>query len=48
MFCAGEREHAFGGVDGGDVDVRRAAGEFDRDLGGAGAEVEDRDIATGR
>ena len=34
------REHAFGGVDGGDVDVRRAAGQFDRNLGGAGAEVE--------
>ena len=39
--CAGEREHAFGGVDGGDVHVGCAAGELDGDLGGAGAEVED-------
>lgn len=38
---AGEREHALGGIDGGDVNVRSPAGEFDRDLGGAGAEVED-------
>ena len=38
---AGENQHAFGGVDGGDVEVCRAAGEFDGDLRGAGAEVED-------
>ena len=37
---AGQREHAFGGVDGGDVNARRAAGQLDGDLGGAGTEVE--------
>ncbi len=37
---AGQSEHVFGRIDGGDVKMRRAAGEFDGDLGGASAEVE--------
>ena len=40
-LSAARREHAFRGVDGGDVNVCGTAGKLNRDLGGAGAEVED-------